>query len=79
MCLVKTVKLSGAAKARGVLLCPNVQQEFEYAWGLGEATNNQIEQWDLWMGLTLLKDSKHRKVVVVGDSMITIRRLRQLK
>ena len=66
--------MPGAAEEVGVLLYFNVQQEFEYAWGLGDVTNNQIEQWDL----TLLKDSKDKKVFVVGDSMTTIWCLRQI-
>jgi hypothetical protein len=45
--------VSGAEGEGGVKLYPNKSKEY-YAWGFGHALNNHVEQWSLWMGLTLL-------------------------
>ena len=48
------------------------QIEERYAWGFGNATNNQADHWALWQGLPLFMHWKTKKIVIVGDSLIAI-------
>lgn len=43
------------AREGGVILYLDESRE-NCAWWLGRETNNQEEQWSLWMGLTMLKN-----------------------
>jgi hypothetical protein len=56
----------------GVIFDPEGKQEMSYAWGIGEATNNQAEIQELWQGLSVSKQMEITKLTVVGDSMAII-------
>ena len=44
-------RLSGEAGAGGILLDPRGNMILTYQWGLGRATNNIAERYDLYLGL----------------------------
>jgi ribonuclease HI len=59
----------------GVIYDPKGKQESAYAWGLGIATNNQIEAYALLQGLSIIISLGIRELVVLGDSRIVIKSL----
>jgi hypothetical protein len=43
-----------------------------YAWGLGEVSNNLVESYTLWCGLNLAKEDGIIRLVMLGDSLFII-------
>jgi len=63
----------GAAGAEGGHLSPpEGQKEMEFAWGLGNARNNEAEALVVLQGLSALKDKGVRKATVIGESLVTL-------
>jgi ribonuclease HI len=44
-----------------------------YAWGLGKASNNQVDTYALLCGILLAKEAKVKALIVIGDSMVVIK------
>jgi ribonuclease HI len=57
---------------RGVTYQPVEQKEMEFAWGLGNARNNEAEALVVLQGLSALKDKGVRKATVIGKSLVTL-------
>jgi len=43
-----------------------------YAWGLGKVSNNMVESYSLWLGLSLAKEMGIQNILALGDSMFII-------
>jgi hypothetical protein len=63
----------GVAGARGVSYGSRGELELSFAWGLGLATNNQAEQYALFLGLSLAQERGILQLSLLGDSLNTIR------
>ena len=61
--------------AGGILLDPGGQIELNFAWGLGNRTNNEAEWLALLQGLQLLHSQNYRKVLIFGDSKHVISKM----
>ena len=57
---------------RGVTYHPEGQREMEFAWGLGNARNNEAEALVVLQGLSSLKHKGVRKATVIGKSLVTL-------
>jgi ribonuclease HI len=49
--------------------------EIKYAWSLGQATNNQAEEYALLKGVQLAKGLQLQQLIIMGDSKNTIQSL----
>ena len=58
----------GRAGGGGILLEPNGSIKLSFAWGLGFASNNQVEFLALWQGLNQVLKLGIKEVNIVGDS-----------
>jgi len=56
----------------GVILDLQRNQEIVYAWGIGIATNNEVEALTLFKGILFLKFQGVKETSIVGDSMIVL-------
>jgi ribonuclease HI len=54
---------------------PRGNQEIKYAWNMGQATNNQAEEYAIFMGVQLAKGLQLQQLIILGDSNNTIWRL----
>jgi ribonuclease HI len=43
-----------------------------YVWGIGNVSNNIVESYSLWMGLSLAKEMGIQNLLALGDSMLII-------
>ena len=59
----------------GILLNPGGHIELNFAWGLGNRTNNEAEWLMLLQGLQLLHSQNYQKVLIFRDSKHTISKL----
>ena len=41
-------------------------------WGIGNVSNNIVESYSLWMGLSLAKEMGIQNLLALGDSMLII-------
>ena len=62
----------GEVGARGALFNPNEEIVAQFSWGLGHATNNQVEFLSLWKGLETSLEINFNIILVFIDSMIII-------
>jgi len=60
------------ARVRGALFNPNEKIVAQFPWGLGHATNNQVEFLSLWKGLETSFEINFYFILVFIDSMIII-------
>jgi ribonuclease HI len=44
----------------------------DFAWGLGNARNNEAEALVVLQGITALKEKGVRKAMVIGESLVTL-------
>ena len=45
----------------------------KYVWGLGQATNDQVEDYALLWGILIASEKKIVSLKVIGDSMVIIK------
>jgi ribonuclease HI len=57
----------------GIVLDPKGNQENTFEWGLGRASNNQVETLALFQGLRILDESYIKRLIVIGDSTLVIK------
>ena len=69
------IQVSGVAGVGGILLDPGGQIELDFAWGLGNKTNNEAEWLALLQGLQFLHSQNYRKVLIFGDSKHVISKM----
>jgi len=62
----------GATRGGGIVYRPDGLIDFRYAWGLGNATNNQAEALALLQGICLLKQKRIAHARIIGDSQSLI-------
>jgi hypothetical protein len=65
----------GEAGAGGVLLYPGGNNVGSFASSLGVATNNQVESYALWQGVSLLLNRNIQQAIIIGDSSLIIRHM----
>jgi len=63
----------GKAGGGGIILEPSGKIHLSYAWGLGQASNNQAEILALWQGLTQARNLNIQKINIFGDSRLIIK------
>lgn len=51
---------------------PDGQKEEEFAWGLGNDTDNEAKAIAILQGLTILRDKVVRKATTIGDLMVIL-------
>jgi len=56
----------------GIIINPEGIIEERYAWGLGMKTNNQVEAYCLFLGLSLAPKNGIKDMKILGDSMLNI-------
>jgi hypothetical protein len=44
----------------------------DFAWGLGNARNNEVEALVILQGIISLKEKGVRKAMVIGESLVTL-------
>lgn len=57
----------------GVILDPRGNIETRFTWNLGITNNNQVEEYVLLKGIQLVKKNQIQHIIVIRDSMNTIR------
>ena len=63
----------------GVLLDYSGRIVLNFAWGLGQKTNNFAEMLAIWQGLNQARSLSIKKLVIIGDSSIIIQDFKQKK
>jgi hypothetical protein len=53
----------------GVIIGTNENVEFNFAWSLGRASNNQVGEYALLQGVQLAKEIYIHKLIILGYSM----------
>ena len=69
----------GHARSGGVLLDQTGKIVLNFAWGLGQKTNNIAEILAIWKGLNQVRRLSINKLIVIGDSRINIQALKMKK
>ena len=69
----------GPAGSGGVLLDYTGKIVLNFAWGLGQKTNNIAEILAIWQGLNQARSLSIKKLIVIGDSRINIQALKMKK
>ena len=67
---------SGEAGAGGIIFDPKGNMVKSFAWGLGTRTNNEAEWLALYHGLELIDGKTIPKLMVFGDSIQVIQKMR---
>ena len=57
----------------GIIFEPSGKIHLSYAWGLGQASNNQAEILALWQGLIQARNLNIQKINIFGDSRLIIK------
>jgi ribonuclease HI len=65
----------GVTGAGGVIFDFKGNKVLEFAWGLGNATNNHAEVLATYMGLRLIPENRSTRLMVISDSDLIIRGL----
>lgn len=71
--------ITGEVRAGGVILHPDEEVKMQFAWGLGNWTDNQANFLALWQGLEIAIARWIQHLVVYGDSMIFIQKIHKIK
>jgi len=67
--------IPGAIAMVEILHDPRGNTIFYCAWGLGNISNNLVEVYSLWFGISIDKEEGVRSLSVFGDSMLFIREM----
>ena len=65
--VITTKKGKGGGKSGVFILDPSRSTILTYEWGLGRATNNQVNHHALYLGLDCIVSLGIQKVVILGD------------
>ena len=63
----------------GIIFEPSGNLHLSYAWGLGQASNNQAELLALWQGLFQARKLNIQKINIFGDSRLIIKAVHSKK
>jgi hypothetical protein len=59
----------------GIICDPKGHIVAQFAWGLGSISNNYVEAYTLWKGISIARDQGIKSITILYDSLIVIRAL----